>query len=116
MELCDKADDAFARNKQCDDVSKWRRSRDILAVIRPLKRSNDDPLPKRRNEIVQCYSAWKHRNRRVIDKNVIEEYKKEKKKDKDETSNLRRNMATNDAINDNIVHIKTENVEGETEM
>ena len=60
LELCAKADEAIARNRHFDDVSKWKRSKDILAVIRPLKRSNDVPLPTRRSEIIKCYNAWKY--------------------------------------------------------
>ena len=44
LELCDKADKAYARNSNCDDVSKWKNSKDILAVIRPLKNNKDKLL------------------------------------------------------------------------
>ena len=81
-----------------------------------MKRSDDDPLPTHRTEIVNCYNAWKHRSRRVIDSNVIEEFTKQKQKHRDESSNVQNNIARNDIVNENIVHVKMENIEGETEI
>ena len=117
LELCAKADDAIRRNSHCSEVSKWKRSRDILAFIRPLKTIDDNALPTRRSEIINRYNQWKHRSRRNVDANTVEEFKNNIQKNTNIQRNERdNNESTNNTITANAVAVKTENVEGQTEV
>lgn len=72
LELCYKADTAINRNQQEPNPIKWRNSRDILALLHPLKKVGDKPLPTFRDDIIQRYKDFAHRKRREVQEDVLE--------------------------------------------
>ena len=55
-------------------MTKWKNARDILCVVRTLKKDSDPALPTRRNEIVRRYNETKHRSRRFVDEDMVRKY------------------------------------------
>ena len=74
LDMCRKADEAILRNHREEDPRRWKNTKDILALIRPLKMVGDKPLPTRRKEIIRRYEQYKFRSRREVDLEIVEEY------------------------------------------
>ena len=75
MKLCYRADKAIEKNGN-EDVLKWRSKADMLAYLKPLKRTDEPTLPSERGEIEAIFCLWKSRERKTIskDENVLKEY------------------------------------------
>ena len=59
---CYKADRAFERNGT-SDVSKWKKSADIVDFLRPLRNKDDKAMPTKRADLELRYFQWNQRRR-----------------------------------------------------
>ena len=102
LDICSKADDAYLRNSNCPDPTKWKNSKDILAIIRPLKEDGDKPLPTRRKHIIQRYKEWSHHSRREIGTSIIEEFSRKREKENRKKETISTNNDGNEDKKENI--------------
>ena len=76
LKWCHEADQAFFRNQHEKDVTKWKSMKDIKTYIKPLKQKGDKALPSRKGDIIKRYLEWRHRNRRVVDAEIVRDFRR----------------------------------------
>ena len=83
-------------NRLSGNPCEWKNSRDILALIRPLKVHGDKALPSKRGDIIKRFKEWRYRLRRDdIDEETINEFEKLKDmKDQPEIENDSQTLCT----------------------
>ena len=62
VKLCHEADVVICEYGDTP-INKWRRQKDIVAYLRPLKRAGDGAMPTSRSAIEKRYHEWKGRCR-----------------------------------------------------
>ena len=74
LEICAKADLAMLENNTILDISKWKKAKDILYVVKSLRLDGDPAMPTKRDDIVRRYNETKHRIRRFVNEGSVRKY------------------------------------------